>query len=77
MHTHATTQASLAADIIAHITGLDEMLKLADADDQAELAERIAALDPVEFKHILATFGVKPTPAATADAPAVEEKVSL
>ncbi len=47
MHTHATTQASLAADIVNHITTFDEMLKLAltDQDDHAELAERIAALD--------------------------------
>ncbi len=65
MHVHSTSQASLAADIIDRITALDEMLKLADADDQAELAERMAALDPSEVQHILATFGVQPTAAAT------------
>lgn len=60
MHVHSTSQASLAADIVDRITALDEMLKLADNDDQAELAQRMAALDPAEFQHILAIFGVQP-----------------
>ena len=67
MHHHATTQATLAADIIDRITGLDAMLELADADDQAELAQRIAALDPSEVKHILAAFGVPSAQAASVD----------
>lgn len=67
MHHHATTQATLAADIVDRITALDEMLKLADADDQAELAQRISSLEPSEVKHILAVFGVPPVQAASVD----------
>jgi hypothetical protein len=62
MHTHATTQASLALGIVEQITSLDEMLKLMDQEDKAELAERIAALDPAEVQHVLAVFGVKSAP---------------
>lgn len=72
MHTHATTQASLAVGIVTQITGLDEMLKLMDTEDRAELAERMAALDPAEVQHVLAIFGVK-SALATADAPVVEK----
>lgn len=67
MHVHSTSQASLAADIVDRITALDEMLKLADADDQAELAERMAALDPSEVTHILTVFGVPSAQAASVD----------
>jgi hypothetical protein len=64
MHTHATLQTSLAVGIVEQITSLDEMLKLADAEDHAELVQLIAALDPAEVQHVLAVFGVKSAPVA-------------
>lgn len=65
MHVHSTSQASLAADILDRLIQLDALLGHADEDDSAELQERISALDPAEFTHILATFGVQPTAVAT------------
>ena len=65
MHSHIETGMSIAADTVNRIIQLDALLGHADEDDRAELQERLAALDPAEFKHILATFGVQPTAAAT------------
>lgn len=65
MHSHIETGMSIAADTVNRIIQLDALLGHADEDDRAELAERLAALDPAELKHILATFGVQPSPSAS------------
>ena len=64
--TNQITGTSLAADAVDRIIELDAVLSIADGDDLAELQARIATLDPAEFQHILAVFGVQPVLAAVA-----------
>lgn len=66
MTANQITGNSLAFDVVDRIIILDALLGHCDEDDHSELTQRIAALDPAEFKNILSTFGAKPVLAAVA-----------
>jgi len=53
MHSHASTETSLAADTINKLIELDSLLAHAGSEDKAELVERLSCLPAGEILHIL------------------------